>query len=54
MRYGVATDRGIPAVAVLDAKGGLLTGQRLGEFAPARRLGPEDLEAFLKKWKPKR
>ncbi len=53
-QYGVPMERGIPAVAVLDGKGTLLTSQRSGEFAPARRLGPEDLEAFLGKWKPKR
>lgn len=51
-QYGVPVERGIPAVAVLDGKGTLLTSQRSGEFAPARRLGPEDLEAFLNKWKP--
>jgi len=51
-QYGVPMQRGIPAIAVLDGKGTLLTSQRSGEFAPARRLGPEDLEAFLLKWKP--
>ena len=37
-QYGVPMTRGIPAVAVLDGKGTLLTSQRSGEFAPARRF----------------
>jgi thioredoxin 1 len=51
--YEVPMDRGIPAVAVLDAAGKLLFSQKNGEFEKARALGPEDLLAFLDKWKPK-
>ncbi len=53
-QYGVPMARGIPAVAVLNGKGTLLVSQRSGEFEAARSLGPEDLEAFLNKWKPRK
>ena len=54
MKYGVPMAKGIPGVAVLDASGKLLYSQRNGEFEKARSLGPEDLVAFLEKWKPAR
>jgi len=50
-KYGVPMAKGIPGVAVLDASGKLLYSQRNGEFEKARSLGPEDLVAFLEKWK---
>lgn len=49
--YGVPVERGIPALAVLDEKGKLLFSQKNGEFEKARALGPEDLVAFLNRWK---
>ena len=49
--YQVPMKRGIPAMAVLDASGRLLYSQKNGEFERARALGPEDLLAFLNKWK---
>jgi thioredoxin 1 len=51
-QYQVPMKRGIPGVAVLDGSGNLLYSQKNGEFENARNLGPEDLLAFLKKWKP--
>jgi hypothetical protein len=51
-QYDVPMKRGIPALAVLDSSGKLLYSQKNGEFERARALGPEDLLAFLKKWKP--
>ena len=51
-QYQVPMKRGIPALAVLDSDGKLLVSQKNGEFENARRLGPEDLLAFLNKWKP--
>ncbi len=51
-QYNVPMKRGIPALAVLDSTGKLLVSQRNGEFENARSLGPEDLLAFLEKWKP--
>ncbi len=50
--YHVPMKKGIPALAVLDSKGKLLYSQQGGEFEKARSLAPEDLMAFLKKWKP--
>jgi thioredoxin 1 len=50
-QYQVPMARGIPAVAVLDASGKLLYSQKSGEFEKARALGPDDLVAFLNKWK---
>ncbi len=50
--YQVPMKRGIPGLAVLDGSGKLLFSQKNGEFENARNLGPQDLLAFLKKWKP--
>ena len=49
--YSVPVERGIPALAVLDSSGKLLFSQKNGEFEKARALGPEDLVAFLNRWK---
>ena len=51
-QYDVPMERGIPAIAVLDADGKLLFSQKKGEFEKARALAPEDLLDFLNKWKP--
>jgi len=50
--YQVPMKRGIPGVAILDSNGKLLFSQKNGEFEKARTLGPQDLLAFLNKWKP--
>jgi hypothetical protein len=50
-QYEVPMARGIPAIAVLDSDGKLLYSQKGGEFEKARALGPEDVLAFLNKWK---
>ena len=50
--YQVPMSRGVPALAVLDASGKLIYSQRNGEFERTRAMGPEDLLAFLNKWKP--
>lgn len=50
--YQVPMERGIPAIAVLDDAGSLLFSQKGGEFESARSLGPDDILAFLDKWKP--
>jgi hypothetical protein len=52
--YHVPMAKGIPALAVLDATGKLLYSQQHGEFEKARALTPEDLAAFLRKWKTPR
>ena len=51
-QYQVPMKKGIPALAVLDPNGKLLYSQQGGEFEKARSLAPEDLLAFLNKWKP--
>jgi hypothetical protein len=53
-QYHVPMKKGIPALAVLDSKGKLLYSQQGGEFEKARSLAPEDLLAFLNKWKPEK
>ena len=51
-QYQVPMKRGIPALAVLDSSGKLLYSQQGGEFEKARALAPEDVLAFLNRWKP--
>ena len=50
-RFHVPMEKGVPALAVLKSDGTLLFSQQNGEFKSARGLTPEDLEAFLEKWK---
>jgi ketosteroid isomerase-like protein len=52
-QYQVPMAKGIPAIAVLDSDGKLLYSQTGGEFEKARSLAPEDVLAFLNKWRPK-
>lgn len=51
-QYQVPMKKGIPAIAVLDSDGKLLYSQKGGEFEKARALAPEDVLAFLNRWKP--
>jgi len=53
-QYEVPLDRGVPAIAILDSSGKLLFSQKKGEWERARALGPGDLLALLKQWKPER
>jgi len=53
-KYKVPLDKGVPALAVLAPDGTLLYSQQHGEFESARNMDPDDLIAFLKKWKPAR
>ena len=50
--YKIPIDKGVPALAVLGADGKLLYSQQGGEFESARSLDPDDVIAFLNKWKP--
>ncbi len=52
-RLGVSLDRGIPSLAILAADGSVLVGQQNGEFESTVKIGPEDVRAFLEKWKPR-
>jgi uncharacterized protein YyaL (SSP411 family) len=49
---GVALDRGIPSLGVLDPDGKVVFAQKGGEFESTVKIGPEDVRAFLEKWKP--
>ncbi|HLH06918.1 MAG TPA: thioredoxin family protein [Terriglobales bacterium] len=51
--YKIPLDKGVPALAVLDSNGKLLYSQQNGEFESARSMDPDELIAFLEKWKPK-
>ena len=51
-KYRIPLKSGVPAMAVLDSNGKLLFSQENKEFENARSLAPEDILAFLNKWKP--
>jgi Thioredoxin-like len=51
-QYKIPLDKGVPALAVLDSNGKLLYSQQNGEWQEARSMDPDDIIAFLKKWKP--
>ena len=51
-KYKIPIDKGVPALAVLASDGKLLYSQQGGEFESARSLDPDDVIAFLNKWKP--
>ncbi len=50
--YQVPLNKGVPALAVLDANGKLVYSQKNGEWESARSLDPDDVIAFLDRWKP--
>ena len=50
--YQVPLERGVPALAILGPDGKLLYSQKNGEWESARSLDPDDVIAFLDKWKP--
>lgn len=51
-QFEVPLDKGVPALAVLTEKGKLLYSQKIGQFAPMRRLEPSTVTQFLVQWKP--
>jgi thioredoxin 1 len=53
-KYGVPLKKAvrIPSLAVLDPDGKVVYSQKNGEFDDSVRIGPQDVAAFLKKWKP--
>lgn len=50
-KYSVPLNKGVPALAVLDAQGHLLYSQKNGEFEAMRRMDPGSVTEFLNKWK---
>jgi thioredoxin 1 len=53
-RLGVALDQGVPSLGVLDSDGKVVYAQKNGEFEATEKIGPDDVRAFLEKWKPGR
>jgi thioredoxin 1 len=51
-RLQTVLTKGVPALAVLDSKGNILTSQKNGEFESTVKLSPSDVTDFLKRWKP--
>ncbi len=51
-KYQVPLDKGVPVLAVLDPNGTVVYSQQHGEFESSVKIGPEDVTAFLEKWKP--
>jgi thiol:disulfide interchange protein len=47
-KYNVPITKGVPALAIIDAHGNLLYAERPKEF---ERATPEEITAFLKRWK---
>jgi thioredoxin 1 len=50
-KYGVPVDKGVPALAVLDANGQLVYSQRNREFEAMRKVDPAAVTQFLLQWK---
>jgi len=50
-QFDTPLDKGIPALAVVEADGKVVVSQKNGEFEDARSLTPEVLLEFLNKWK---
>jgi thiol:disulfide interchange protein len=50
-RYQIPLKRGVPAIAVLDAKGNLLYSQKTGEFEAMRYMQSGAVTDFLVHWK---
>ena len=50
--YQVPLEKGVPALAILGPDGKLLYSQKNGEWESAHSLDPDDIIAFLDKWKP--
>jgi thiol:disulfide interchange protein len=49
--YGVPIDKGVPALAVLDANGNVLYAQATGEFRDMRHMDSASVTSFLETWK---
>jgi thioredoxin-related protein len=50
-KYGTTIKKGVPAISILSPTGKVLFGDTTGEFEKARSMNPNDLLAFLDKWK---
>jgi thioredoxin 1 len=50
LRYGIPLKKGVPALAVLDSDGKLVYSQKNGEFESMRKMDPQSVNDFLRKW----
>ena len=50
-QYGVPVNKGVPALAVLDANGKIIHAQATGEFRDMRSMDPQSVTDFLNRWK---
>jgi thioredoxin 1 len=50
-KYGVPVEKGVPALAVLDANGQLIFSQRNREFEAMQKVDPAAVTQFLRQWK---
>jgi thioredoxin 1 len=53
-RLGVALDKGVPSLGVLEPGGKVVYAQKDGQFEATENIGPDDVRSFLEKWKPRR
>ncbi len=53
-KYSVPIRKGVPALAVLNARGALLYSQKNGEFEAMQRVDSSSVTEFLIKWRPAR
>jgi thioredoxin-related protein len=51
-KYEIPLEKGVPAAAILESDGKLVFSQKNKEFEKAQSLAPEDILAFLNRWKP--
>jgi len=50
--YKTPLNKGVPVLAILGPDGSVIYSQQNGEWEAARSLDPDDVIAFLNKWKP--
>ena len=50
-KYGIPLNKGVPALAVLDASGKVVYAQTSGEFEKMREMNPTSVTEFLNTWK---
>ena len=50
-KYGIPLNKGVPALAVIDAADNVLYSQKTGEFQDMRHMSSESVTTFLNQWK---
>jgi len=50
-RYGIPLKKGVPALAILDSKGGVVFAHRNGEFESMSKMDPKSVQDFLERWR---